>query len=268
MFGQHKGIKPSHWIPIASSHVVQTRIWIVIYIKYQHPGMLFTSNTIFSSLTFHLHKAGRHTGMLVNTKISFHIFEGCQSLHFWDEDSVSLLAGVGNVFALPAHSYRVSTVKWKKSPEALKCVAAPSAQGWHGSPSGSWACCCSQVVQMYFGLELKRKGATGRRAGVSASVLPHVSGSWYPQGSTQVSRERSQLHFGLCQQDPFLKGKEKCSVLPFRWKYLFSWPQWNKNYIHHTLSQLLSNWAGDSNCPVFFKFGMDFDFIVCFMTTH
>lgn len=39
VFGQQK--KSNHHTPIASSQVVQTRIWIVIYRKYQHPGSIW-----------------------------------------------------------------------------------------------------------------------------------------------------------------------------------------------------------------------------------
>lgn len=238
----------------------------------------FTSNTIIqipfdlSSLTFHWHKAGWHCSQ-------WHAGEHQNQLScIWRLPVSPLLRWglcISHCWCWCCHQFLHSqptlreSPRWseKGSPEAPKCVSAPSAQGWHGSPSGSWARCCSQGMQMHFGWEHERKGAMGR-AGVSASSLPHVSGSWYPQGSSQVSREWSQLHSCLWQQDPFLKGKEKCPALTFSWKYLFSLPQWNKNYMCHTLSQLLSNWAEGSNCPLFFNFGTDFDFIVCFMTTH
>lgn len=90
VFGQHKGNKPSHWTPIASSHVVQTRISIVVYIKYQHPGSLD-----LSSLSSHLHMAGWHCSHWRAPKSAFTDLKAA-SLSTCEMRTLSLIAGVSD----------------------------------------------------------------------------------------------------------------------------------------------------------------------------
>lgn len=185
---QHKGIKPSHWIPIASSHAVQTRFWIVIYIKCQHPGSIWP-------LLFNLPLAQGRLALLTlahwwTPKSAFMYLKGASL--FWAEGSVSLLAAVsdGSSFCTPSPSYRASTVKWKRTSRSTKVCGCPLSSGVTEKPL--------RVLGMLLlpgdedALWFRAQKETGQweeelESQHSCSLI-HPSGSWYPQGSTQGSR--------------------------------------------------------------------------------
>lgn len=147
-----------------------------------------------------------------------------------------------SVFALPAHSYRVSTAKWKRTSRSTDMRGCPFSSGvtWQPLRELGMLLLPGDADALWF--------RTQEETGWWEEELESQHPCSYTDQASDVPRgtpKWSQLNFGLWQQDPFLKGKEKCPVLKFCWrKYLFLWPQWNKNHMCHILSQLLSNWAG------------------------
>lgn len=120
---QHKGIKPSHWIPIASSHAVQTRIWIVIYIKCQHPGSIWP---LLSNLPLAQGRLALLTLAHWWTPKSAFMYLKAASL-FWAEGSVSLLAAVsdGSSFCTPSPLLKSLHSKVKKDLQKHRSVWLP-----------------------------------------------------------------------------------------------------------------------------------------------
>lgn len=204
---QHKGIKPSHWIPTASSHAVQTRIWIVIYIKCQQPGSIWL---LLSNLPLAQGRLALLTLAHWWTPKSAFIWRLPVSSELRALYLSLLLLVMAAVFALPVPSYRASTVKWKRISRSTEVCGCPLSSGVTWKPL--------RVLGMLLlpgdedALWFRAQKETGQweeelQSQHSCSLI-HPSGSWYPQGSTQGSRVVTTALRFCGSRTHFWKGKK------------------------------------------------------------
>lgn len=150
--------KPSHWIPIASSHVLQLRIWIVIYVKYEHPGCIWSILFNFPYGKGGLHCTQWHTSKHKNKFVCLEA-AGLSGYEMRTPLIWLLVLMMSSQFLHTKPTLAgVFTVKSgrKVSPKSPKSRFLPL---WCGGDT------------------------VGRRAGASASSLLCVSGTWYSQGN-------------------------------------------------------------------------------------